>query len=189
MLPALKAKAEQAKLGHDLGAIAVVLDTSKSMEGHKTQKMRPAAASHAMRDVLAASSKGKQILCGNQLNAYTIERPEGSTNLARALIQVMKQEPDTVFVLSDGYENEAAGRFADVVDQLRGMGIDTPIYHINPVMAAENKNVRKLAADRIPTLAVSDPKALETGLLIPMLEQDPKRGLLGIYHRVQELIG
>jgi hypothetical protein len=194
IIQALRQKAEQVKLPADLGQIGILFDCSKSMFGSKTQKLRPMAIGLAVRDVLTAS-------CEEPLISWTtshvplisrigeMARPSGSTNLARGLVKLLRKGVDTIFVISDGYENVSAGRFAEVVDKARAMGISTPIYQINPVFAAETKNARHLAENWVPMLPVSDPKAIETGLLVPLLTADPKPGLLGIYQRVQRLIG
>ena len=52
-----------------------------------------------------------------------------------------------VFVLTDGYENAPAGRFAEVVRAVRQMGVETPIHQFSPVFAAEARGIRSLCGD------------------------------------------
>jgi hypothetical protein len=106
--------------------------------------------------------------------------PSGATSLAEGLVDLLVQNVDAVFVLSDGYENRPAGRFAEVVTAVRGMGIETPIFHLNPVFAAESKGVRSLAESGVATLPVRAPEALGLGFVRGLLETEPARGLTAL---------
>ena len=70
--------------------------------------------------------------------------PAGDTSLAAGLVALLKREPDVVFVLTDGYENAPAGRFAEVIRSVRRMGVETPIHQFSPVFAAEARGIRSL---------------------------------------------
>lgn len=107
-------------------------------------------------------------------------RPEGATDLAGGLVDLLENGVDAIFVLSDGYENCPAGRFAEVVGAVRNMGIQTPIFHLNPVFAAESMAVRSLAPALVPTLPVVRPEALGVAFLRVLLTADPARGLPAI---------
>jgi hypothetical protein len=98
----------------------------------------------------------------------------GATSLAGALLDAVATDPEAVFVLSDGYENRPAGRFAEVVSALRAMKIETPIFHLNPVFAAESKGVRSLG---VATMPAASPEALGITFVRGMLEADPRRGI------------
>jgi hypothetical protein len=107
-------------------------------------------------------------------------RPAGDTGLAEGLIDLLETEPDAVFVISDGYENRPAGRFAEVVSALRAMGNTTPIFHLNPVFAAESVGVRELCPGLVPTLPATRPEALGISMLRGLLEADPARGIAAL---------
>jgi hypothetical protein len=173
-----------------LDKVGIVLDCSKSMFGSKEQKLRPMAIALATRDVLIENATSAVAPSGAGAGeAGNLIRPSGSTNLAKGLAKVLRDDPDVVFVITDGYENVSAGRFAEVVEKVRAIGVDTPIHQINPVFAAETKDVRHLAEGHVPVLSVSKPAALETGLLRPLLESNPKQALLTIYERVKTQVG
>lgn len=171
---ALDEKARVAAKGLRLpyGRIAIVVDASKSMAGSKEQPLRPMATVLALRDVLARSAEAKVFVSGG--DGAELVRPMGATSLAGALLDAVSAEPEAVFVLSDGYENRPSGRFAEVVDALRAMKIETPIFHLNPVFAAESKGVRSLG---VSTMPAASPEALGITFVRGMLEADPRRGI------------
>lgn len=181
---ALRAKAERAakQFPARFGKLAVIVDTSASMSGDKTQALRPVAAVLAIKDMLVRCADERVVFypSAGETDPGTEPRlvqPAGDTSLADALVNALCLSPDAVFVLSDGYENTPAGRFAEVVDQVREMGITTPIYHLNPVMAAEAKGIRQLAEGKVPTLPARDPASLGPGMVRGLIEADPVKGI------------
>ena len=67
-------------------------------------------------------------------------------------------------MISDGYENSPAGRVHEVMYQITNMGIDTPVYHINPTASAEAGGVRSLS-DLVRTVSIGRPADLPTAML------------------------
>jgi hypothetical protein len=161
------------------GTIGVLVDASASMGGSGTQKLRPMATALALRDMLQYTAAARVAYAGGQASLADgmLVRPLGSTCLADALVDLLAGAPDAVFVISDGYENRPAGRFAEVVSAVRSIGVTTPIYHLNPVFAAESRGVRELASGLVPTLPASRPESLGLALLRGMLTADPVRGI------------
>lgn len=168
--------------------VGIVVDASQSMAGDKTQHLRPLAVTLALRDMLSAASKqGTTVYCGGDFGDGVIEpqgasalvRPSGDTSLAEGLLVVLQEQPEIVYVISDGYENAPAGRFQDVLLAARGIGIDTPVFHLNPVFAGESEAVRLLCEDvrGVSTMPVRTPDALGTTMLRGLIEADPERGI------------
>jgi hypothetical protein len=93
---------------------------------------------------------------------------------------LLQTDPDVVFVLTDGYENAPAGRFAEVVAAVRRMGVKTPIHQFSPVFAAESQGVRKLC-ESLAAMPVSKPEAIGLGLLKVLMEADVDRGLAALF--------
>ena len=89
---------------------------------------------------------------------------------------VEAERPEVIYVLSDGYENAPAGRFDEVVCELRGIGVDVPIYHLSPVFAAESGGVRSLSP-KLSTLPVARPDALGLSFLRGLVQAEPLRGI------------
>ena len=158
------------------GDVGILVDASASMKGHKTQALRPMAATLALRDMLQqVGERESTIYVGGQMG--DLVRPMGDTALADGLVEVLEGSPDVVFVLSDGYENTPAGRFAEVMEQVREIGVQTPVYHLNPVFAAESTGVRELASGLVPTMPVKSPTGLGTTMLRGLIEAEPVRGI------------
>lgn len=162
--------------------IGIVLDTSKSMFGTIEQKRRPMAIALAMRDVLSASARVEAFVnnTGEISDHYGLVQPKNGTSLASALVKVFKEEPDAVYVISDGYENEPAGRVNEVMSRIRGLGIDTPVYQVTPVMAAEAVKkegaIRKLS-DSMSAMPVSSPEGIGLSMIRAALDSDVESGI------------
>lgn len=185
---ALEEKAKKAAKGFPAryGKIAIIVDMSKSMEGDRTQPLRPAAVALASRDMLThVAENGLVTYVGGGgwscSAAHSLIRPMGDTALADKLIIALKEEPEAVYVISDGYENAPAGRFAEVLEHVREAGINTPVYHLNPVMAAESGGVREISS-QAKTLPVQSPSALATTFIRGLIETDPVRGINSLVH-------
>ena len=158
------------------GKVGLLVDASASMAGSKTQPLRPMAATLALRDMLQHVGDETVVqYAGGQLG--DLIRPMGDTALADGLVEVLMQEPDVVFVVSDGYENTPAGRFAEVMQHVRDMGNGTPVYHLNPVFAAEAAGVRELASGTVPTMPVQSPAALGSTIIRGLIESEPLTGI------------
>lgn len=156
---------------------AVLVDASRSMLGGQTQRLRPMAAALALRDVLVRVGRRVDVRHIGGVEDGRLVRPRGDTSMARALLDALATRPDVVLVISDGYENAPAGRFGEVMSVLRRIGVTTPVYHLDPVTAAEVGGVRALAPDLVPTLAVSSPSGLGLGLTRQLVERDPVEGV------------
>ncbi len=170
--------------------VGIVVDTSYSMMGSEEQKHRPIATALAIKNVLQAASAWNTTfyttgvvddsLCAVSDLPVTV----GETSLAEAFLKVVEREPDSVFIISDGYENAPAGRLAETVARLRQMGNDTPIYQLSPVMAAETYGTRPLAND-VPVLPVNQTINLGMGMIKLMLGQDFIRGLAALIEMIE----
>lgn len=176
---ALEHRAEKAaaKFPTKFKRVGILVDASQSMFGDKTQKLRPMAATLALRDMLIKTAKQADVVYsgGSVVNDLTL--PSGDTELAEGFLALVCDEPEAIFVLSDGYENTPAGRFSEVVEQVRSLGIDIPIYHLNPVFAAEARGVRELAPGQVPTMPVQNPDGLGTTIVRGLIETNPVQGI------------
>ena len=181
ILEALIERAKKAatalRLGY--GRIGILLDASASMAGSREQPLRPMATALALRDVLAHAANATIVRCGGDADGMLV-RPRGATSLAEGLVDLVSANVDAIFVLSDGYENGPSGRFAEVVAALRNMAIATPIFHLNPVFAAESAGVRSLADASVVTLPVNAPEALGLAFIRGLLQTEPHRGLTAL---------
>lgn len=177
-----KAKRAAAQLPVRFDRVGVLIDSSLSMVGHDTQARRPIATALALRDMLVATAEESSVLTsdGTTMGVCELVQPSGDTSLAGGLVRLLKEEPDAVFVLTDGYENAPAGRFADVVAAVRRMGVKTPIHQFTPVFAAESRGVRKLS-DTLVAMPVNNPESIGLGLLKALMEADVDRGVAALF--------
>lgn len=158
--------------------VGILIDHSQSMEGSTTQWMRPLATTLAVRDVLKSVSEEAEIVtCGNDIEADKILlTANGDTSLAYGLLDLLEKEVDTIFILSDGYENTPAGRVNEVLQLARKIGVTIPVLQISPVMAAESGGIRKLS-ELITALPVNNTEALGLSMLKAMFEIDIEKGV------------
>ena len=157
--------------------VAVVVDTSASMGGTEVNKNRPLAISLAMRDVLSATGDVSESFATNgEFDDFGLVKPVGDTSLALAVAKAFQSDTDVIYIITDGYENAPAGRVHEVIDAVRELGIETPVYQFNPVMATEAAGVRSLSS-HVSTLPVSKPEGIGLSLIRAAIEQDIGRGL------------
>lgn len=162
--------------------VGVLVDNSQSMYGHKTQAYHPISVALSIRDMLYAVSnecvtKYTSVHSGMTKSERRLPQPSGDTSLALHFVELMETEPDAVFILSDGYENTSAGRLSEVLKVVRDMGIETPVFQISPVSAAESSGIKNLAPGLVNVLPVANSTALGTTMIKAMLTSDPKNGL------------
>jgi hypothetical protein len=157
--------------------VGILVDASASMGGHGTQPLRPMAVVLALRDVLLAACPDSPVrYCGGEEEGR-LARPRGDTSLAEPLVELLAEDPEAVFILSDGYENAPAGRVAEVMDRVRKLGHTAPVYQLSPVFAAETGGLRSLSPGDVPAVPVNEPKGLGLALLRSVLFSEPRRAI------------
>jgi len=184
---ALKTKAKKAALAlpFKYSRVGILVDDSNSSRGSSTQKLKPLAISLATRDMIRYTAE-KATICTTSGRPSIVGKPVkpvGETDLATPLIKLLEDEVDAVYVISDGYENAPAGRFAEVLELVRGIGCPTPIYQMSPIASADDSGIRILDKS-IPSMPVSKPEQMALSLFTAMLQTDPKTGIAGIVNSV-----
>ncbi len=164
--------------------VGIVVDTSASMFGSDKQKNRPLAIALTMRDILSANADNSISLATNgEFDNKGMIKASGETSLANTLVDVVKQEPDVVYMITDGYENAPAGRVNEVIKVMRKINIDTPIYQVTPVMASETLgkigSTRRLSDD-IEPMPVSNPESIGLSMVRAAIGSDLEQGLKGL---------
>ncbi len=136
---------------------AVVLDLSGSTVSSGERLYHPAALGLAVvgllqqlvRDLNVFQVGGTMVLNGDG-----IPRPQGATDLATAILEAARDEPEAILVVTDGFENFRQGDAAQVVAGLRRLGVTTVIEQVTPVVAAaEDLSRRRLSAE-VPVVPV-----------------------------------
>ena len=184
IVKALKIKAEKSAsvLPFYFDHIGILIDDSQSMSGSEDQKLRPMAVTLATRDLLFYTGDKATILTssGQKSEVGQLIKPGGETDISESFLKILESDPDSIFIISDGYENAPAGRFAEVLMLVRKIGCTVPIYHINPVGAAESKVAMRQLDKDISPLPISNPQTIGLTLFKAMLETDPKSGLISL---------
>ena len=158
--------------------IGVLIDASQSMLGTASQAHRPIATALAMRDLLTEVSEQSKVVTSHGLPTGfgQLIQTSGDTSLSLQLVRLLKDEPEAIFVITDGYENAPAGRFSQTMAAIARMGFDTPVIQMSPVVASESKGVRSLSP-AVSAMPVSRTDALGLGLVKVLLATDLNRGL------------
>lgn len=155
--------------------IGVIVDDSASMKGHKVEsKNTPRAIVDFTRKVLEKSTKNCTVRITNN----------DVTDLGSSFIDLLKNENsnqpyDAIFILSDGYENSYDGLTDEIISiYQKETGSSIPIFQISPITSAEmGANVRKIS-ERVVTMAINNPVALQPQINARLLEIDTKRWLV-----------
>ncbi len=184
---AIKQKAYKAaqSLPFNYDKVGIICDDSFSMSGSDDQKMKALAITYATNEMLKnIGNKSTSIFTSYRPTNFD-NKPIGETNLARPLIDILKEDVDAIFVVSDGYENAPEGRFGEVLKIARDKaGYDIPVYHFNPVGAAESKVALKRLSDDVPLTPVTNPEKMGLSLFKTMIAADPKQGLIELFNMV-----
>ena len=178
-----KAKAAASSLPFHYDHVGIICDDSFSMSGSEDQKLKALAITYATVEMLkrvgtkctVATTSGREFKFNNS--------PVDGTDLATPLMNMLKFDPDAIFVISDGYENAPEGRFAELlkIAQER-LSIITPVYHFNPVAAAESSVALKRLSDDIPLTPVTNPEKMGLTLFKTMLSVDPRGGIIELFN-------
>lgn len=156
----------------DFGDAVVIIDTSASMEGDETRKYHPIVTANIIANRIPNCKLYVFSNPDNRLSS-TLVKPSGETELWRCLIEATKQKPDTIIVISDGYENTVGGMFEYVYAYLRNEGILSPsvkLIHINPVYDAEVRGGKRLVSS-IEPIAVANADLFQSQYVIHTLTE------------------
>ncbi|RKX64496.1 MAG: hypothetical protein DRP42_06295 [Tenericutes bacterium] len=165
--------------------VGIICDDSFSMSGSEDQKLKALAITYATVEMLKHLGNSTSITTVSKRRQSYSNKPAGETNLAKPLISLLKHDLDAIFVVSDGYENAPEGRFGEVLKIARDKaGVDIPVYHFNPVGAAESKVALKRLSNDVPLTPVTNPEKMGLSLFKTMIAADPKQGLIELFNIV-----
>ena len=90
-----------------LGRVAAIFDRSYSSSGSGEKRRRPLGVARAARYLLAeACDDLTEIWTGPPLEHPVQVVARGSSNLADGILEALRAQPDHIFIVSDGYEND-----------------------------------------------------------------------------------
>lgn len=137
------------------GSIAIVLDASLSSRGYGERELALFSQSVALTLVLQRVAARVEVVvvgddaAGRMFGATSwLPRPVGVSDLARGLLEAARRDTDVIAIVTDGYENTAAGDLADVARALPTVNITTPIVVCQSKFTAkDDMTLRRPAPD------------------------------------------
>jgi hypothetical protein len=137
--------------------VAVVLDLSGSTVSSGERLYHPAALGLALVGLLQRHVQDLNVFqVGGSviLNGRGIPRPEGTTDLATAILEAARTEPEAILIVTDGYENFQQGDVAQVVAGMRRLGLATTVEQVTPVIAEAEDLSRRRLSETVPVVPV-----------------------------------
>lgn len=121
--------------------IYFILDASASMCGFGHRQYNNMAIAMGIWKVFQKRIRKTQVawLGAAHSDDGTFPQPAGATSIAPALIEAVKQQPDGIVLISDGYENVEQGDTAAVLAGFEQLGIRIPILHIIPAFTERDR--------------------------------------------------
>ncbi len=132
------------------GKLAIVLDASASTRGYGEREYCCISQSVAWQLVLEKAYPQTKVYPVGGTEKIPI--PQGSTDLASALVDALLDQPDLVAIISDGYENIVQGDLGRVVATLPQIGIETPIVFCHSKFTNSDDLSLRQAAPNLPQL-------------------------------------
>ena len=135
---------------------AVVLDLSGSTVSSGERLYHPAALGLALVGLLQRHVSDLNVfqVGGSVILSRGIPRPQGATDLATAVLEAARTEPEAILVVTDGYENFRQGDVAQVVAGMRRLGLATAVEQVTPVIAAAEDLSRRRLSETVPVVPV-----------------------------------
>jgi len=175
------------------GRIAVVLDLSASMASSGERLYHPIALALALtcllqtrvRDVLLYAIPGAP---GYGQDEDALPQPQGAADLAMAIIEAARHNPQAILVISDGYENVRQGDTVQVVRGLQQIGQTFPVYQVVPVFVATEKLAQRRLGEVLPVVPIAHEDGVSELLARVLLASVDERITAGEMEQLQQLL-
>lgn len=144
-----------------LGRVALIADNSYSSGGSEAKRNRPLAVALAASFVLAEAAEQFSLYWTSPVESLDQLRARGHTDLADPLLAALRERPEMVVVVSDGYDNDPPGAAAELVRVFKARldpEDEVSLVHLNPVYDAESYATRTIH----PTMATWGIRDAET---------------------------
>jgi len=140
------------------GAVAVVLDLSASMASSGERLYHPAALALALTRLLQERVRKVSLYQLGGTTALTEESlpvPQGAADIATAIIEAAKTDPQVVLVITDGYESIRQGDAAQIVRGISQTGRTLPVYQVVPQFTAAENLAQRQLGENIPVFPIA----------------------------------
>lgn len=126
-----------------LGKVAAVLDCSYSTSGSHEKQKRPLGIALAINYLLKNSATEYKSFWTIPNEYDLLVKAKGQTDIASPLIDALEWNPDTVIIISDGYDNSPIGGVEELMRVYKNkiekkLSKKIQIIHLNPVFSSEN---------------------------------------------------
>lgn len=164
-----------------LGKAAAVLDRSRSSYGSRERRRRPLAVAIAVSYLLSeSSSEFKSFWTSSHHGASELDgSPEtdiehipilqkagGQTDLMTPLLKAIEYHPDTIIIVSDGFENSPPNGVQQIVAAYKARLMEKhriAFVHANPVFDPQHFSPRRLGSSLV-TIGLRDAEDFATSL-------------------------
>ena len=118
-----------------------ILDASASMRGFGHRQYNSIAIAMALLKVFQKRIRQTDTawIGAKPTEPHGFPQPIGPTSIVPAFLDAVRQSPDLIFFISDGYENVEPGDAAMALAGIKQLGIEIPILHIIPVFTERDK--------------------------------------------------
>jgi hypothetical protein len=140
------------------GDVAIVLDLSASMASSGERLNHPAALALALTRLLQERVRKVSL---HQLGGTTTLTEEslpvlqGAADIAMAIIEAARADPQIILVVTDGYENVRQGDAAQVVRGISQFGRSLPVYQVVPQFTAAENLAQRQLGENIPVFPIA----------------------------------
>jgi len=147
-----------------------IVDASASMRGFGNRQYNNMAIAMGILKVFQKQTRQTQVawIGATPNDDEAFPQPTGATAIAPVLIEAIKQSPDVIILISDGYENVEQGDTATVLKGIEQLGIQIPMLHVIPAFTERDRIEDRQPLSGYPTI-------LETG----------QRGFLSTWLRIR----
>ncbi len=145
-----------------LGKVAAVLDRSYSSFGSREKRRRPLGIALAVDALLRTAAQEYRTFWTVPIDDALLVTPWGQTNLANPILAALGWQPETIVIISDGWENDPPGAVAELLRVYYGK-LDPQrqisIVHCNPVFNANDYQLKQISP-LIPTIGIREAEDL-----------------------------
>jgi hypothetical protein len=149
-----------------LGKVAAVFDRSYSSSGSAEKRRRPLGIALAVDYLLRAAAQDYRAFWTVPIEDSLLLTARGQTDLAIPILAALADRPETIVVISDGWENDPPGATAELllayyqkIDPQRQVSI----VHYNPVFNANDYTLKEICP-LVTTIGIREAEDLPTVL-------------------------
>lgn len=169
-------------------ATVIIVDLSDSNYGSEENRLNPLYKNLILAEVF--SDEAFIIPVGGNINERGLYEPMGDTNLTEGLLQAVEllqaiEETGckNIIILSDGFEN--VGNFDKTYKQLKKIGYNLNVIHLNPVFSPKNMEFKTIS-DSVITIPYFSEEDIQYMELFYLLNTSPEKFKEKMKEKIEE---